>query len=269
MTTSSTTAYTHLESLLLFQSLRDHGLDPQVFSSISELLKTNPHITQNPTFQSGRLSPDALRNCYLHILKEEIKTEQPLPADESPNLSGKSSRKRKAPSPALSTFQESIQYQHLIPKLVGKLYARYRSAIVEEIKRDEDDYEKLQLEVQGIQRGLYDEQLTKTANVNSKPKSTSHSPDIAKNQQLPSQQDKAPQRASLPSPVSVSAPVAPPPIHVQTDGPSQQQQPPSKPSTLLPAPSGPSQPDQNSKAAQTKPRASTWQAPDIHSTTTS
>ncbi|PVH91375.1 hypothetical protein DM02DRAFT_734196 [Periconia macrospinosa] len=252
---TSLTAYTHLESLLLFQSLHAHGLDPQVFSNISELLKTNPHITQNPTFQSGRLSPDALRNFYLHKLKEEIRSEQAQQNDDSsaaPN--GKNSRKRKAPSPTLPTVQESAQHLHLIPKLVNKLYARYRSAIAEEIKRDEDQYEALQRELQGINRGLYDEQLIKNANAHSKP--APRSPQPPKHSQSLPQQNAAPLKTS---PVSESAPVAPPPARVPTDGlqqqQQQQQQPPSpKPSTLPPVQNGPSQPDQNTKAASNTPR---------------
>ncbi|KAL1605311.1 hypothetical protein SLS60_004859 [Paraconiothyrium brasiliense] len=182
--TTSLTAYTHLESLLLFQSLHAYGLGPQVFSRISELLKANPHITSDKRFQSGRLSPDALRNFYLHILKEEIRNERDQADADTTNGEIKNSRKRKAPSPSLPTVQESLQHQHLIPKLVNKLYAHYRAAITEQIRLDEDRYERLQRELQGIERGEWDNQIKERANV----KSASRSPSLAKQSPLLPQQ---------------------------------------------------------------------------------
>ncbi|KAJ4355920.1 uncharacterized protein N0V89_003945 [Didymosphaeria variabile] len=181
---TSLTAYTHLESLLLFQSLHAYGLGPQVFSRISELLKANPHITSDKRFQSGRLSPDALRNFYLHILKEEIRNERDQADVDATNGEIKVSRKRKAPSPSLPTVQESLQHQHLIPKLVNKLYAHYRAAITEQIRQDEDRYERLQRELQGIERGEWDNQIKERANG----KSASRSPSLPKKSPLLTQQ---------------------------------------------------------------------------------
>ena len=62
---SSTTAYTPLESLLLFQALRSEGVNSHaVFNRISEQLKSISIVRNDPTFDSGRLSPDALRELY-------------------------------------------------------------------------------------------------------------------------------------------------------------------------------------------------------------
>ncbi|KAJ4297949.1 hypothetical protein N0V90_005848 [Kalmusia sp. IMI 367209] len=211
---TSLTAYTHLESLLLFQSLHAYGVGPQVFSRISELLKTNPHITADKRFQSGRLSPDALRNFYLHILKEELRSEQAQPDGDAPNGDAKPSRKRKAPSPSLPTVQESLQHQHLIPKLVNKLYAHYRQAVTDQIRQDEERYERLQRELQGIERGDWDDQLRERANQ----RSASRSPTLPRKPPLLSQQTPPSKPGAFPLPSEAN----------RVDGPP----------TLAPAPGG-------------------------------
>ncbi|KAF2639385.1 hypothetical protein P280DRAFT_470752 [Massarina eburnea CBS 473.64] len=234
---TSLTAYTHLESLLLFQSLHAYGLENSVFSKISSLLKANPHIAADRRFQSGRLSPDALRNFYLHILKEELKSEQHAADGDVPPTNGdvKNSRKRKAPSPPLPTIQESVQHQHLIPKLVNKLYARYRTAITEQIRHEEDQYDRLQRELQGIERGEWDDQLREKANGKSAPlpsNDQSNAPPLQNGQTQPERSAKTagstsrkkqtqtpatkpstphPPLAPVPSPQQVQLPQAPAP----------------------------------------------------------
>ncbi|KAF2708478.1 hypothetical protein K504DRAFT_477824 [Pleomassaria siparia CBS 279.74] len=190
---TSLTAYTHLESLLLFQCLNTHGVNPPVFSKISELLKNNPHIAADKGFQSGRLSPDALRNFYLHILKEEIRSErQDGTSDTSPpNGEVRNSRKRKAPSPNLPTSQEAAQHAHLIPNLITKLYTRYRAAITEQIRDEENRIARLHKDCQSIERGEWDQQLQERANAKI---SASRSPS------LPRRSPLLPQRSFPPSP---------------------------------------------------------------------
>ncbi|RYO54849.1 hypothetical protein AA0116_g9914 [Alternaria tenuissima] len=155
----SLSAYTNLESLLLFQCLHAYGVAPAVFGRISDLLKKHPDITAHKYFQPGRLSPDALRNFYLERLKREIEYEQGADSDGHQNGEVASSGKRKRHSPSLPTVQESLQHQHLIPKLVTKLYASYRYEITEQIRLEEERYERLQREINGIERGEWDDQL--------------------------------------------------------------------------------------------------------------
>ena len=128
--TTSVTSYTPLETLLLFQSLLSYGTDPAVFGRISDLLIKNPHIRESKDYDSGRLSPDALRELYEHYLrlleKDEAKSgaQNINGAAEQASQNGGSpspSRKRKAPSPSLPTVQEATQHAHLIPALVTKL----------------------------------------------------------------------------------------------------------------------------------------------------
>ncbi|KAF2016844.1 hypothetical protein BU24DRAFT_419899 [Aaosphaeria arxii CBS 175.79] len=247
---TSLSAYTHLESLLLFQSLHAYGVNPQIFSRISDLLKNNPSITADNRFQAGRLSPDALRNFYLQILKDEIRSERlhdGSPEPDGPNGTGhsKNSRKRKAPSPTLPTVQEAAQHAHLIPKLVNKLYARYRTAITQEIREEEDRYERLQRELQSIERGERDADLVERAN--GKP-SASRSPSIPKKspvlvqKQIPS--SPRPQLAvqdtsRVATPSNAHVPDGHQPPQTDRNGPSQASRAPSRVKQLEPStPSG-------------------------------
>ncbi|KAH0544793.1 hypothetical protein FGG08_001022 [Glutinoglossum americanum] len=154
------TAYTPLESLLLFQSLATHGAEPSAFSKISDLLKGNPLVRQAKTFDTGRLSPDALRELYLSLLKEDSSSEAVRNGGlEQPGDEGQSnSRKRKLQTPPLPDISHQTQR---LPQLVKRLYARYIENITKLIREDERRYQGLQQEVEEIQRGELDEGLRK------------------------------------------------------------------------------------------------------------
>ncbi|KAF2024352.1 hypothetical protein EK21DRAFT_104717 [Setomelanomma holmii] len=190
---TSVSAYTTLESLLLFQCLHAYGVGTAVFNRISDLLKKNPDITGHKYFQSGRLGPDALRNFYLERLRREIEHEQSDFAGET-NGDVANPRKRKKASPALPTVQESVQHQHLIPKLVNKLYTSYRNEAIEQIRAEEERWDKLQREIKSIERGEWDEQLRERANGRT---SSSRSPTLPRKSphlaQKPLQPDTSPQ----------------------------------------------------------------------------
>ncbi|KAH7117110.1 Bromodomain-containing protein [Dendryphion nanum] len=211
---TSLTAYTNLESLLLFQSLSYYGTTNQSFVKISDLLKSIPSITADKKFQSGRLSPDALRTFYLALLNDEWRSELHNGIRDTDGQNGdvRSSRKRKAPSPTLPTVQEAAQHAHLIPKLVEKLYARYRTAISLEIRDDEDRYERLQKELQSIERGDRDNDLVDRANGKSP---TSRSPSLPRKSPLV-QQRPLPQ-SPRPHPTSQESTKVPTPISHQPD----------------------------------------------------
>ncbi|KAI8934749.1 hypothetical protein NX059_008437 [Plenodomus lindquistii] len=190
--TTSGSAYTNLESLLLFQCLHAYGVDNAVWPKISDLLKNTPDVTEHRYFQAGRLSPDALRNFYLERLRRELDYEQGGDGDgqgQSQNGDVTSSSKRKRQSPALPSVSESMKHQRLIPKLVVKLYASYRNELTEQIRADEDRYDKLQRDIQSIERGEWDDQLQERANGRS---SVSQSPLPTKSPHLPQQQSSQP-----------------------------------------------------------------------------
>ncbi|KAK1907221.1 hypothetical protein P3342_005545 [Pyrenophora teres f. teres] len=216
---TSVSAYTNLESLLLFQCLHAYGVAPSVFGRISDLLKQNPDITTHKYFQPGRLSPDALRNFYLERLKRELEHEQASDADA---LHGQvaNSAKRKRHSPSLPTVQESLQHQHLIPKLVTKLYASYRRELTEQIRADEDRYERLQLQLKSIDHGEWDDQLREKAN--GRTPVSSRSPTLPRKSPHLAQKPLQPAQQHLPTQNGQSSPVQ---RKKQTATPQQQQPP--------------------------------------------
>ncbi|KAJ2900956.1 hypothetical protein MKZ38_002191 [Zalerion maritima] len=77
MNTSTLTAYTPLETLLLFQALYQLGITPANFVTISELIKNNQFVKDSESYNPGRLSPDALQNLFQRLLREELKTAGP------------------------------------------------------------------------------------------------------------------------------------------------------------------------------------------------
>ncbi|KAF2808691.1 uncharacterized protein BDZ99DRAFT_571590 [Mytilinidion resinicola] len=161
------TPYSPLETLLLFQSLAAYGVEPAVFSRISDLLKKNPHITSSDRFEVGRLSPDSLRNWYLKELKREAQSEKHDGANgdsEGHNGEVQNPRKRKAPSPSFPTVQEASQHTHLIPRLVAKLYSGYRAHVTELIRDDERRYDRLQRDLEEIEQGKWDDRLQQDTN---------------------------------------------------------------------------------------------------------
>lgn len=208
---TSLTAYTHLESLLLFQSLSFYGIGTHAFSKISDLLKSTPSITNDKKYQAGRLSPDALRNFYLALLTEELKSEQQNGQRDGEGQNGdfKNPKKRKASTPTLPTVQEAAQHQHLIPKLIEKLYVRYRTSITHEIRDDEDRYERLQRELQSLERGDRDQDLLEKINGKA---SASRSPSLSKKSPLV-QQRALPQSPRPQIAIQDEIKVATPPVN--------------------------------------------------------
>ena len=177
------TAYTPLESLLLFQALRSEGVNSHaVFNRISDQLKSISVVRNDPTFDSGRLSPDALRELYLWLLKEEAKRDLERQLERQSVLQNgdvsPGSRKRKAPSPSLPTVHEASKHAHLIPQLVTRLYARYRDHTVREIREHERRYDVLSREIGEIEAGKWDERLqrhrTASRTQSPRPSSSAH-----------------------------------------------------------------------------------------------
>ncbi|KIW01252.1 uncharacterized protein PV09_07294 [Verruconis gallopava] len=161
-------AFTPLEALLLFQYLSNYGVAPNVFTKISDLLTNDDQIRRSSSYDPARLTPDALRDFYLKLLKDEARSE--MSAVDAPagsaaagttngEASQSGSRKRKAPSPSLPTIQEASRDAHLIPQLIRKLYARYREHAIIQIREDERKYERLRKNISEIKSGAWDERL--------------------------------------------------------------------------------------------------------------
>ncbi|KAK7553625.1 Bromodomain-containing protein [Phyllosticta citricarpa] len=174
--------YTPLESLLLFQSLACLGVESHVFGRISDQLQNNKLIIQADSYDKDRLSPDALRDFYLGLLKDEIKHEQINANDaEAPIQNGDSpaTRKRKAPSPSMPSVEEAVKHAHLLPQLIEKLYTRYRRQVVEDIREDERMYDILSRELEEFVRGERDGQLIRDREIKSAKEVPQNTPPVS------------------------------------------------------------------------------------------
>ncbi|KAI6902731.1 hypothetical protein D0869_13274 [Hortaea werneckii] len=201
-------SYTALESLLLFQALRADGCTtdpPFSFNRIADQLKAIPLVRNDPSYNEARLTPDALRDCYLGLVKEEAKKDLLRDQDESTTLTNgevsPGSRKRKAPSPTIPTVQEAAKYPHLIPRLVERLYQSYRDHTISQIREQERLHERLSRDIEEITAGAWDDRLLKQ-----RPHSATQSPrpSIAAHSQIAiTQQNNVPPTTSASaSPVS-------------------------------------------------------------------
>lgn len=154
-------SYTPLESLFLFQSLLAHGLDPGAFSRVSEALRGNALIRGDDAYDPARLTPDALQQLFLLVLREEIKAEAEAADGSDGPSSPAASRKRKLGSPPLPSLKDAYQHLDKVPALVDRLYARYREHAVKRIRDDERRFAAVQKEIQLLERSEH-ERLAKT-----------------------------------------------------------------------------------------------------------
>ncbi|KAM0282929.1 hypothetical protein ACHAQH_002740 [Verticillium albo-atrum] len=261
----NTAAYTPLESLLLFQALLVHGVEAAAFARVSDLLKTNALIRDDASYDASRLSPDALRQLFLHLVREELRSEAAntavhakanTNADVDAGLSP-NSRKRKAQSPPLPSLKEVIDNFGKIPVLVEKLYARYREQTVKGIREDERRAIALQREIQALEQAERDEEkaraeakrLTAAAQAPAgtpvPAPSPTPTPELQRPPQLPKGPSPVPPANAHPVPSPVPTTIqptvpSPSPVSVQTrlsSGPQQH----IAPRNVAP-PSGPSPP---------------------------
>lgn len=155
---SFATAYTPLECLLLFQSLVAYGTEDHDFTRIANLLTNNSLVKDGPTYDAQRLSSDALRQLYLRLLRDELKTGE---QDRQEDGGQTTSRKRKLQSPPLPSLKDAQQHKDKLPLLVDRLYARYRDYMVTAIQEDERRYAEVRGEIGEIERGEWDERILK------------------------------------------------------------------------------------------------------------
>jgi hypothetical protein len=150
---TSLAQHTPLESLLLLHALRSDGLTATRFGQISEQLKSIPLVRNDPTYDSARLNEDALKHLCLQLLKDEARN----------SLDQHEDRKRRQLSPTIPTVEEAAKHSHLIPRLVHRLYTRYREGVVADIRNEEERYDRLTREIGEIERGQWDDRLASSA----------------------------------------------------------------------------------------------------------
>ncbi|KAK2002484.1 hypothetical protein LX36DRAFT_652133 [Colletotrichum falcatum] len=143
-------AYTPLESLFLFQAILKHGVEAAAFIKVSDLLVNNSLIKDDESYDAKRLSPDALRQLFLHLLQEELRSEAAT-AEKPDGTLSPSSKKRKLNRPPLPTLKEVKEQLHKLPALVDRLYARYKAHVVKDVRDDERRIEILAREIQVLE----------------------------------------------------------------------------------------------------------------------
>ncbi|RPB13074.1 hypothetical protein P167DRAFT_545085 [Morchella conica CCBAS932] len=183
------TAYTPLETLLLFYNLSTHGIHPTSFSLISNILVRNPLVKNGDTFDRNRLAPDALKEFYLLQLRE-AELELGSGGDGQPNGDGgrqgspATSRKKKAKTPpaALSNPDKT----GVVKILTSRLYEKYRNTVFQQIRDDERRYAELDRDFNDISAGLWDERLLRENAVKTRSRSSSTTPKSSKQKRVSS-----------------------------------------------------------------------------------
>lgn len=144
-------AYAPLEPLFLFQSLLTHGIDAAAFGRVSELLTNNALVRGGDTYDPARLTPEALQQLFLLLLRQELGAEADgLEAADGPASPGP--RGRKLDTPPLPSLKEAREHIEKLPALIDRLYVRYREHTVELIREDERQFAVLQRQIQALEK---------------------------------------------------------------------------------------------------------------------
>ncbi|KAI9891966.1 MAG: hypothetical protein M1814_002161 [Vezdaea aestivalis] len=152
--------YTPLESLILFQSLERYGTEPEAFQKTSAILLHNEYVAEASGADRRRLSAEALKEVYDFLLDQELNTrENNGNSNRSNGLSeahatsnGSSSpRKRKLGSRSPTPSATLMNSPHMLPRLVTRLYSRYRDSVILELRRDEQRINTLQRDLRQLE----------------------------------------------------------------------------------------------------------------------
>lgn len=137
-------AYTHLESLLLFETVLKEGVDNAAWARISERLTNNAFIKGDETFDAARLKPDPLQNLFFRILQQELWGDGPG--------DGPGSRKRKLDGVPLPTLKDLAENVDKVPLIISRLWERYKAHKVKQIRDDEEQYDKIQMDLRVLEK---------------------------------------------------------------------------------------------------------------------
>ncbi|KAL2146777.1 hypothetical protein VTI28DRAFT_2258 [Corynascus sepedonium] len=148
---TSTTPHTPLETVLLFRGIAQYGLKDDDFVRVSEALQNNGLIKNGPTYDARRLTPETLRDLFLRLLRDELRTE----SEKKPGPDGAlspASKKRRLQSPPLLTLADARQHIDKIEAAYTKLHNTYLRHAVQEIRQYEQKYEQLQGEIGDLEK---------------------------------------------------------------------------------------------------------------------
>lgn len=152
-------AYTPFESLLFVQSLAALDSRPTSFASISNVLRNNPFIRQNVSFNAERLSPEALEELYAALMRDGLATDGAhrvssvdLHGHPTDSPESNSPKRRKISSPRSDGLADGVSHTTFVPKLVSRLYATYKELVTREIRSEEKRYDEIIREIEQLQR---------------------------------------------------------------------------------------------------------------------
>ena len=140
----SLTSYTPFETLKFCQSIVQYGADATAFQDIATALNASELIRESGTYDAKRFTVEALHNLYEELLRQE--------SDDLPKINGDATtanaRKRKL---SASPQPPGGSQEDLVLSLVEKLYARFREEAIKDIKREEDEYIRLQDQIKELE----------------------------------------------------------------------------------------------------------------------
>jgi len=136
--TTTTPAHTPLEKLLLYRLIIYHQITERAFVEISEILRGNDFVKEEPGYDAARLSPEALRELFLQILRDEVGGDDARSnGEKASGAVSPSSRKRKLPTPLPSTLPEACAFATTVVALIDKLWDQYKDWRVRDIQNDD------------------------------------------------------------------------------------------------------------------------------------
>ncbi|RMD44641.1 hypothetical protein DV735_g586, partial [Chaetothyriales sp. CBS 134920] len=150
----STAAYTPYETLKLCQSVAQQGTDSLAFQEVAVALNANPLIREADSYDASRLTADALRGLYDDLVRQETSSGSPKVNGDATAESA-NPRKRKSPASPVTNGEHiapPVDEEGSLQALVARLYTRFREDAIKEIKRDEDEYAKLQKEIDELEQ---------------------------------------------------------------------------------------------------------------------
>lgn len=236
--------YTHLETLLLWESILREGVDPAGWTRISDKLTKNDFVKQNPAYDANRLKPEPLQTHLFKTLQAELGDNGRQ--NEEVTSPGGTKRRRldgERPLPGLKELAENLD---LIPAIIHRSWERYKQHQVSAIKEDEVAFEKTSLEVKVLEKNEK-ERLDRLP---------AQQPVLAPKESKPAVPPTAPVQSPVPTPAQAAASKRPSP-KLQTPV-----APPKPPTPIAPPqlPAGASTP-QPSPAAQASNGTGVLQAP--------
>ncbi|RMZ88100.1 hypothetical protein DV736_g4674, partial [Chaetothyriales sp. CBS 134916] len=148
----SVAAYTPYETLKLCQLAAQQGTDALAFQETAIALNANPLIREGDSYDASRLTADALHGLYDDLVKQETGSGSPKVNGDGPAEPANLRKRKLLASPLPNGEHDVPEEEESLQALVAKLYTRFREEAIKAIKRDEDEYARLQKEIDELEQ---------------------------------------------------------------------------------------------------------------------